>query len=216
MKLSKRLSFIASFVDNHMIIADIGSDHGYLPYYLLENKIINKAYACDNKIGPYQNLLSTFNNSSFDIEISLKDGLNNLPDYVNALIITGMGGDLIIKILKRNFKYLKNIEYLILSPHSHFLEVRKYLSSIGYKIIDEGIIKDDKFYQVIKYQKGNETLNKIELMFGPILLQKKNVDYLNFYQEELSSINKLLSLNLPNERKNELLTKKELIEKYGK
>ncbi|CDC41808.1 unknown [Firmicutes bacterium CAG:449] len=53
-------------------------------------------------------------------------------------------------------------------------------------------------------------------MFGPILLQKKNVDYFNFYQEELSSINKLLSLNLPNERKNELLTKKELIEKYGK
>ena len=211
MKLSKRLSFIASFVDNHMIIADIGSDHGYLPYYLLENKIINKAYACDNKIGPYQNLLSTFNNSSFDIEISLKDGLNNLPDYVNTLIITGMGGDLIIKILKRDFKYLKNIEYLILSPHSHFLEVRKYLSSIG-----EGIIKDDKFYQVIKYQKGNETLNEIELMFGPILLQKKNVDYFNFYQEELSSINKLLSLNLPNERKNELLTKKELIEKYGK
>ena len=70
MKLSKRLSFIASFVDNHMIIADIGSDHGYLPYYLLENKIINKAYACDNKIGPYQNLLSTFNNSSFDILLS--------------------------------------------------------------------------------------------------------------------------------------------------
>ena len=207
MKLSKRLSFIASFINNNMIIAVIGSDHGYLPYYLLENKIIDKAYACDNKIGPYQNLLSTFNNSSFDIEISLKDGLNNLPNYVNTLII---------KILKRDFKYLKNIEYLILSPHSHFLEVRKYLSSIGYKIIDEGIIKDDKFYQVIKYQKGNEVLNEIELMFGPILLQKKNVDYLNFYQEELSSINKLLSLNLPNERKNELLKKKELIEKYGK
>ena len=62
MILSKRLEYISSFVDNNSYIADIGSDHGYLPYYLLEKNIAKKIYASDNKKGPFNNLKTTFFN----------------------------------------------------------------------------------------------------------------------------------------------------------
>ena len=70
---------------------------------LLENNIVDKAYASDNKIGPFNNLKKTFINSGFDIEIALKDGINDLPKYVNTVIIAGMGGELINKIGAKGF-----------------------------------------------------------------------------------------------------------------
>ena len=147
MKLSSRLLFVTRFIEKDMVIADIGSDHGFLPFYLLENNLITKAYACDNKIGPYNNLKKTFADYFPDkIELALNDGLNNLPSYVNCVIMTGMGGDLIIKLLSRDHQYLNNVNYLILSPQSNIPLVREYVSNNGFKIIDEGLVEDDKIY----------------------------------------------------------------------
>lgn len=189
MNLSVRLSYIASFINSNMVIADIGSDHGFLPYYLLENKIIYKAYACDNKKGPFNNLKNTFKDCFKDqIELSLSDGLTNLPSYVNTIIMTGMGGDLIVKLLNRDKKYLSNIKYLILSPHSHIDNVRGFMMKIGYKLIDEGIVFDDKYYHILKYEIGNEYLSEKELYFGPILLKNKNELFKMFYNQKLNEL----------------------------
>ena len=147
-KLSIRLKYIASFVSKDMIIGDIGSDHGYLPYYLLNNDIVSFIYASDNKKGPYNNLCNTLKSFSDRCEVALKNGLDDLPSYVNTLTITGMGGDLIISILENGKKYLKNIDNMILSPQQNVEGVRRYLNSIGYKIIKEGIVFDDKYYNV--------------------------------------------------------------------
>lgn len=201
MKLSPRLTYIASFVTFDMIIADIGSDHGFLPYYLLDNKIVSKAYACDNKLGPYKNLLKTFDNKfNNQIEIKCSDGLNDLPNYVNTIIMTGMGGDLIIKLLSRNPNKLNNIKYLVLSPQSNIPIVRNFLINNGFKIVDEGLVKDDKIYHVIKCQKGSQNLNQNEIYFGPILLKRKNALFIKYYSDRLNEIESLLNKQLSNER----------------
>ena len=84
-QLSKRLLFIASFVTSNMRIGDIGSDHGYLPYYLLNEGKVNYAYACDNKKGPFENLSLTFKDKfNGKIHLALKDGLSDLPKEVNT------------------------------------------------------------------------------------------------------------------------------------
>lgn len=197
MNLSKRLLFIAGFVDEDMIIADIGSDHGFLTYYLLNEKIISKAFASDNKIGPFTNLKNTF--VGFDkskIELSLSDGLDYLPSYVNTLLIAGMGGDLIVKILQKGIEKLKNIDYLILSPHSHLEKVRNFMMKNKYCLIDEGIVHDDKYYIVLKYRRGEETLSAKEIEYGPILLKKKEPIFVEYLIKLLSEKKNLLTVSL--------------------
>ena len=212
MKLSSRLLFVTRFIEKDMVIADIGSDHGFLPFYLLENNLITKAYACDNKIGPYNNLKKTFaDHFPNKIELALNDGLNNLPSYVNCVIMTGMGGDLIIKLLSRDNQYLNNVNYLILSPQSNIPLVREYVSNNGFKIIDEGLVEDDKIYTVIKCQKGQQVLNQKELYFGPILVNNKDNLFMNLYSKRLDEIQELLNKNLSIERINQLTEEVNLI-----
>lgn len=204
MLLSKRLLFVTKFVDSQMIIADIGSDHGFLPYYLLQENIIQKAFASDNKIGPYNNLRKTF--SSFDqarIELSLSNGIEKIPEYVNTIIITGMGGELIVKILLEGKDKLKNIDNIILSPHSHIEKVREFMMKEGYSLVDEGIVFDEKFYFVLKYQNGQQVLTKKELLFGPLLIKRKTEEYLNYLKELRKENENILA--------NSLLTKEKRI-----
>lgn len=199
MIISKRLRFIASFIEKGMITGDIGADHGLLSYYLLENKIVDKAYASDNKIGPFNNLKKTFLNSNFEIEIALKDGIKDLPGYVNTLIIAGMGGELINKILKEGESFLKNVEYLILSPHLDPSSVRKFLNHINYYIVDEDIILEDKFYLVIKAKRGFNKISEKEIILGPKLIQKKNDLIINYWSERINEIKKVIAIPNINE-----------------
>ena len=128
-QLSKRLLFIASFVTSDMRIGDIGSDHGYLPYYLLSHDKVSYAYACDNKKGPFENLSLTFKDSfEGKIHLALKDGLNDLPKEVNTLILSGMGGDLIQTILKNGINHLDHVDKMILSPQQNVEGLRRYLN----------------------------------------------------------------------------------------
>ena len=204
--ISNRIKYISTFIDESMLIGDIGSDHGYLPLYLFENNKITYAYACDNKKGPYLNLLSTFDKTNYNMEFAVNDGLNNLPKKVNTLIITGIGGELIISILSNGKTHLEHIDKMILSPQHNIPKLRKYLSQIGYMISDEGVIKDDKFYFVIKVEKGTCEYSDFECKYGPILLKKMDNVFLEYLIEEreyyLSILNKP---NLRNEKKHSLI-----------
>lgn len=191
--LSPRLRFIASFVEKGMHIADIGSDHGYLPLYLLEKGIVPFAYACENKEGPYRNLLATFRaNASDRIVCAYKDGLEDLPETVDTVILTGMGGELIMKILSRGSAHLRHVEWLILSPQMNLPEVRHYINAIGYAIVDEGMIEDDKFYTVIKARRGFQRCDENECRYGPILLKERPEAFLRFLEQRRTYLLKLL------------------------
>ncbi len=145
-ELSPRLKMAADYVREGSVVCDIGTDHAYLPAYLIINQKISKALAADLRKGPLSNAEKTLFELGISdkIKLRLSDGLDSInPDEAEDIIICGMGGTLIAKILERT-QWIKNKRYrLILQPQSHSEEVRYYLISNGFEIIDETACVDD-------------------------------------------------------------------------
>lgn len=197
MKISKRLLKIASMVPLDIPCADIGSDHGLLVKYLLDNNLVPFCYASDNKKGPFERLkknLSTYISQN-KVEVDLVDGIKNLTNKYKTIIIAGMGGDLIKEILEKEKDKLKNIEYLLLSPHGKEKELREFLTSIQFQIIDENVVYEDHYYEIILFKKSPEIVNYStkQLDYGPINLIKKDETFINKYQDRIISNTDLLN-----------------------
>jgi len=142
--LSSRMALIASLVDEGSVLADVGTDHGYIPTWLLINGIIDRAVATDINAGP----LSRARQVAQDYEISdsidlrLCDGLAAVaPHEVNTVVIAGMGGETIISILSAA-EWTKKDAKLILQPQSKQPELRRWLYENGYAIKSEHLVKD--------------------------------------------------------------------------
>lgn len=165
MKLSQRLLAIASFINKGSVVADIGADHGLLAIYLVENKIAKKVFAVENKKGPYSQLKKNTERYP-NIICSLSDGLDDLPNDVDTVVIAGMGGILISDILKKNINKLKNVQYLILDAHRDLVKVRQTVQKLGYEFIKEKLVFENVFYNVMSLKKGSKRLNESDLEFG--------------------------------------------------
>ena len=170
----KRLKAISDFIYPYRRIADIGSDHGYLIKIAFDNHLIDYAYAIDNKKGPInscKNNLKDYKNVSY----FLSDGLDDVDESIDCVIIAGMGGMLIISILEKNKDKLKNIKRLILQANRDEYLLRKYLVENGFYIQDEKIIKEDnKYYEIDCFEKGYEEYDFNDLYFGKILMKNKD------------------------------------------
>lgn len=203
--ISQRIIFLSSLFNESDRVGDIGSDHGYL-LFLLHNKGIKRLHGVENKKGPFNNLkhnLNQFLSPSFTI--SLDDGINNLPKDLNTLCIAGMGGNNIISILEKgDYSFISK---LVLSPHSHYYELRDYLQKHYFEIVDEHLIKDDKFYLFLTCLKRDKFINltDLELKYGPCLLKKRDPIFLSYLENELNKKNDILSkFNLDKEKKDKL------------
>lgn len=194
MDLSKRLQAAADYVKNHAkVLADIGSDHAYLPIYLLEQGKINRAIAGEVIPGPFSHAKEEVAKSGFQdqIDVRLADGLDaiKLSDQVDVITICGMGGDLIAKILDRGYE--KNIlsgqEQLILQANMAEDRIREWLMTHSYKITDETIVEDNKrIYELINAEKTNQpvTYTDMEIKYGPFLLYQQSPTYVKKWTEE--------------------------------
>lgn len=152
-KLSQRLLAIAEMLRGDTsvgTVADVGCDHGYVSIYLVQNGIADRAIAMDVRKGPLSGALSNIREYGLEERITtrLSDGLKELAENeADAVVIAGMGGALMIRILKeRDIKAL-GIKKAILQPQSELSEFRQYLRNEGYSIIREKIILEDgKYY----------------------------------------------------------------------
>lgn len=193
--LSKRLELIANEVKKGAKVADIGTDHAYIPIYLVQNDIAQCVYACDIKEGP---LLSAKENISAygcgeKIETRLSNGLQAMKSgEFDTVIIAGMGGELIRDIIS-DAKHLRSkyIEY-ILSPHSKLCEFRAYLRTQSYKTVKEFMLKcSGKFYTVIKVvydpdvvPEYKEDKNELYDTYGYYLIKNKDKVLYEYLQKE--------------------------------
>lgn len=146
-KLSDRLLMVAKYVRHGKPICDIGTDHAYLPVYLLQNGIIPKAFAGDINKGPLENAESTAEKYGFSdkIELFLSDGLRDFPeDCSSDFVIAGMGGEMIAKILAGAPWIKKPDNHFVLQPQSHAEDLRKYLCENGFSILNEDVCKEGK------------------------------------------------------------------------
>lgn len=145
LKLTNRLKTAADFVRHGRFTADVGTDHGYLPAFLVVSEITQKAIAADIAEGPLDNARKTVEKYSLDdsIQLILSDGLDNIPETVEEIIITGMGGNLIAEILGKA-SWIKNENiHLILQPMTHSQDVRQFLCENGFYIESEKTCCDD-------------------------------------------------------------------------
>lgn len=192
--LSKRLETVGRFVPEAARLADIGSDHAYLPVALMLKGKIDFAVAGEVVKGPFESAKRQVrkNGLSERIEVRLANGLDAIEkqDQINAITIAGMGGSLIRDILEsgRQNQRLSGKERLILQPNIGEKTLRTWLKENNYQIIAEEILEENKkIYEIIVAEKKEQPIeySEKELMFGPHLLAEKNAIFLAKWQLEL-------------------------------
>ena len=183
--LDDRLYLAASFVREGRVFADIGTDHAYIPIFLINTGKNPAALACDINEGPLERAKEHAEKYGCTKEISfyLADGLSGLPlkeKNVTDIVICGMGGELIADIIKES-DYVKNPNVrLILQPMTKPEKLREYLSSAGFKETDSGAVTaDGKPYQCMVYTYTGEPyeLSEIEKLLGTSGGIKKSESY---------------------------------------
>ncbi|MDB7086629.1 MULTISPECIES: tRNA (adenine(22)-N(1))-methyltransferase [Enterococcus] len=193
-ELSKRLETVGRFVPEAARLADIGSDHAYLPVALMLKGKIDFAIAGEVVKGPFESAKRQVmkNGLSERIEVRLANGLDAIEkhDQISAITIAGMGGSLIRDILEagRQNQRLSGEERLVLQPNIGEKTLRTWLKENNYQIIAEEIIEENKkIYEIIVAEKKEQPIDysEKELMFGPFLLEDKNATFSAKWQREL-------------------------------
>lgn len=197
MKLSHRLKTIASFVPEGSNVADIGTDHGYIPIYLVQNHIADHAIAMDVRKGPLERAESHIKDYGLEkqIEVRLSDGLGKLlPGEADTVVIAGMGGGLLIHILEEGRHVWDTVEHFILSPQSDIGDVRRYLAENGFCIRKESMLTDEgKYYTVMDVEKGVMVCDRdIHRRYGKFLLDKRDKVLQEYLNKELYTLTVLL------------------------
>ena len=187
-KLSKRLLSIANLVDDNSKVADIGCDHGLVSIYLAMNKQNISIIASDINQNALDNAIKNINKYHLEdkIKVCLSNGLDNINDEIDTIIISGMGGHTIIDILTNNQEKLNTVNNIIIQSNNDIEYVRRKIVKLGYCISKEELILDKNiYYTVILFTKGKKKYTNKEYYFGPILLkenskifiEKKNKEY---------------------------------------
>ena len=196
-RLSKRLGAVASYVQKGSRLADVGSDHAYLPLFLVENGIIDYAVAGEVVQGPYQSALTNVVQAGKEelIQVRLANGLAAIEssDRIDTITIAGMGGRLIADILEADLAKLAGVQRLILQPNNREDELRIWLQEQGFQIVaEEMVTENQKFYEILVVEPGTMELTPLEQRFGPFLLQEKSSVFLAKWQSELEKLTRSL------------------------
>ena len=199
MKLTDRLLKIASLVTKNKKIADIGTDHGYIPVYLLNKGEIPYAILADVNKGPLENAKKEVrhNNLLDKVDLRLGSGIEVLEKgEVDEVIIAGMGGILIGQLLEAKKEVAHNLEKLILQPMQAQDELRKYLYNNGYEILDEVLVKEDfRIYEIIisKYTGKNTNIeDEIYFEVGKKLIENKDLLLKEFINKKIYKYESIL------------------------
>ena len=204
---NKRIEAISQLIDNDESVIDIGCDHGFLAK-MLRTKGNNKLIICsDNKIGPLNNArnnLIGYDNINFE----LTDGVDNIYTVCDVCVLAGMGHNTVISIIENNENYFRNCKKIIIQVNSVVAQMRQYLSNHKFQIIDECMVYDYKYYQIMVVKTGQQQLNELQIEFGPVLLEKKGDVFLQCYQKQLNHFQSLLSTLPENHPDRSQLSKK--------
>ena len=200
--LSKRLKALANMVTDGNRLADIGTDHGYIPIYLCQTGKIPSALAMDIGKGPLQQAQTHIaeHGLSEQIKTRLSDGMAALQfGEADTILIAGMGGGLVMKILSEGAEKLTGKEELILQPQSEIALVREFLRVRNFQILNEDmILEDGKYYPMMKVsqQKAAEPTKilpqEVADAFGPVLLQKRHPVLKEWLERELRTTNSVI------------------------
>ena len=171
MKLTPRLKAIADMIPAGCKVGDVGSDHGYLVAYLVENNIVEKAIASDINQGPVDNAISTIkeNNMTEQVEVRLGGGLEPYTcGEIDVAVIAGMGGMLIRDIIQEAISQARELDFLILQPMTQQPELRRWLLENDFQIFNETNVREgQKHYEIFCIRSGyTQLLHAIQYEIG--------------------------------------------------
>ena len=198
--MEERLRRLAEMVDQGARLADIGTDHAYLPIDLIKRSKIDFSIASDVAKGPLDNAKKDIAEAGLQdkIETRLGSGLETLreSDNLDTIVIAGMGGKLMSDLLEQAKNSGKLYPTLILEPNIGEPGVRRWLMKNNYEIVKEEVIEvSGHIYELIKakLRDKNVTLTEVEIQFGPKLLQEKNAVFIKKWTNQLTYQKNLLS-----------------------
>lgn len=217
MKLTDRMQGVADLVTPGLVLADIGTDHSYLPIYLVKNGIVPQAIAMDVNKGPLKKAQENIEAEGLSDRITtrLSDGLTKLEDgEAKSIIIAGMGGRLVLNILFASKHQWRFVEEFILQPQSELEFFRRQMKEWGFVCVDENMIFDDgKYYPMGRYvyrgtdvqeavflsdedmsQTQTGTQDRVYFKYGEQLLQKGNATLQEYLMKEESHLKHLLQM----------------------
>lgn len=208
--LKGRLKLIAEKVPICNTVADIGTDHAYIPVYLIQQNVCKKSIASDVKIGPVK--IAERNISQYKlndrIETRLGSGLDTIVENeADAIIIAGMGGTLVAELLEANSAKAKKATALILQPMNDLDVVRKWLYDHKFDIYDEELVAEGpKYYCVFaaRYSGEDKAYKDFQLHVGEKLIEKNDPLLLPYCEMKVSQIDRVLNQLVAMEKNSEL------------
>lgn len=197
--LSMRLERVAAHVPNGARLADIGSDHAYLPVALLRRGVIEAAVAGEVASTPFQAAARTVRDNGLEqqITVRLADGLAAIEasDAITVISLCGMGGETIRDILEAGKTHLNGLERLVLQPNGGEQPLRLWLMNNGYRILSEELLHENRFYYeiIVAERAGAMSYTAEELYFGPLQMQARSPVFLAKWQRALRLKQKTLA-----------------------
>lgn len=197
MNLSKRLQRVTANVLSGGVVADIGCDHGFTPIYLIQRGLAKGGIAMDINPGPLERARRHIYQYGMEQKITLRlsDGAKELkPDEADTILISGMGGALISRILRDSKEVVKTAREWVLSPQSEIHLVRHCIHELGFSIAHEEMVQDQgKFYVVIRAVPGEETYQESwEYVYGRRLIENGDAVCIAFLKKEKKRVDKIL------------------------
>lgn len=205
-QLSKRLAEVASLIPNGSRIADIGTDHAYLPVHLMLQGKISIAIASDVNEGPLQSAQNQVNSLGLDsvIEVRKGDGLEVIEDgEVDVIVIAGMGAALIVQILNAGLEKLDKVKRIIVQPNVAGNLLRQWFMIHRWELKEERIIEEDrKYYEILMVERGDglvpyvglaEKEKEQAILMGPFLLKERKQAFIRKWKSEIEKRKKIVS-----------------------
>lgn len=200
MELSIRLKMISDLVDKCHAIVDVGTDHGYIPIYLTQESVCDKAIASDINKGPIDKAKKNalLYHIEKKVECRLGKGLTTVKkDEVQGAVIAGMGGNLIRDIILDSYEIFKDLDFAVLQPSQNPEVLRKFIYESGITILEEDLCLDEGiYYEVmkVKFEDNPPTsLSEIYYEVSPYLLKSRNILIRDYIMEKIEDNKKILS-----------------------
>lgn len=220
MQISKRLKTVASLVTEGYRVADIGTDHAYVPIFLVEEGRTERALAMDIGRGPLERAAEHIKGRGLQdkIETRLSDGLSAyIQGEADSIVMAGMGGALMVRILTDGAGKCAGLKEMVLSPQSEIALVRRFLVENGWSIKQEIMLKEEgKYYTVMRAVPGESSpMKTVEEFYGRYLLENRHPVLYEFLLEEKGTTQRILDFLRQKQGTHVEIRKKELIDKLA-
>ncbi len=208
--MNTRIEKIAGMVKEGVIVADIGTDHAFLPILLVKEGKVPKAYACDVSKGPLEAAAKNIRREGVKVQTILSDGFQNVPMDTECAVIAGMGCITATSILDNALDRLGILKQIIVEVNRDTDRMRRWISDHGFTINDEILIQDRGFdYIAIDFDcRPHSPYSEREILLGPRLLEKNEECFIEYCTRQRQKIEMIMAKCRPDDPRIEALTKK--------